>query len=187
MKLLIADNNDSFTWNLVQLAREAGADSVSVVKTEMILTSKPDSFDGIIFSPGPGLPKEFPGMSEILGRYPYKKILGICLGMQAIGIHFGGKLLNMKQVKHGLQIKVNIKEYDYIFKDLPARFDAGLYHSWALSEERLPSSLTVTAQSDDNTVMAIKHNSLDIRGVQFHPESIMTPRGFMIMKNWLGC
>ncbi|MFO7573953.1 MAG: aminodeoxychorismate/anthranilate synthase component II [Bacteroidales bacterium] len=185
MKLLIIDNHDSFTWNLVQLAREAGAEDIRVSPSETALEAKPALFDRIIFSPGPGLPEEFPVMFEILKRYPKKRILGVCLGLQAIGIHFGAKIINMEDVSHGRQIKVNITEPDYLFTGLPGRFDAGLYHSWVLTGESFPADLLVTAMSDDHRIMAVRHRELDIHGVQFHPESVMTPVGAQIMSNWL--
>jgi anthranilate synthase component II len=185
MKLLIVDNNDSFTWNLVQLAREAGAGSISVVNPTTVFSSDPGVFDRIIFSPGPGLPEEFPAMSEILRRYSDKTILGVCLGMQAIGIHFGATLINMDKVSHGRQVKVDVTEPDYIFRQLSGSFEAGLYHSWAIADEHFPACLQVTALSDEKRIMAIRHRELDIRGVQFHPESVLTPDGGQIMANWL--
>jgi len=185
MKLLIIDNHDSFTWNLVQLAREAGAEDITVSLSEKALEADPGVFDRVIFSPGPGLPEEFPAMLEILKRYPEKRILGVCLGLQAIGTYFGASLINMDDVSHGHQIKINITEPDYIFAGLPGRFDAGLYHSWMLSETAFPAGLLITAMSDDNRIMAIRHRQLDIHGVQFHPESVMTPAGGSIMANFL--
>jgi anthranilate synthase component II len=185
MKLLIVDNHDSFTWNLVQLAREAGANAISVIPDEDVMGSDPGSFDRIIFSPGPGLPEEFTAMSLIMKHFPKKNILGVCLGLQAIGTYFGASLINMDDVSHGQQIKVNITEPDYIFEGLPGRFDVGLYHSWVLSSADFPAALLVTAMSDDNRIMAIRHRKLDIHGVQFHPESVMTPSGNRIMANWL--
>lgn len=185
VKLLIIDNHDSFTWNLVQLAREAGAEDITVSPSETVREAKPELFDRIIFSPGPGLPEEFPAMFEILKRYPEKRILGVCLGLQAIGIHFGGKITNMEDVSHGRQVKVNITEPDYIFQGLPGRFDVGLYHSWVLSGEGFPADLIVTAMGDDQRIMAVRHRELDIHGVQFHPESVMTPAGDRVMSNWL--
>jgi anthranilate synthase component II len=185
MKLLIVDNHDSFTWNLVQLAREAGAGDISVVKAEGVMAEGPGRFDRIIFSPGPGLPEEFPAMFDILRRHRDTRILGVCLGLQAIGLHFGATLVNMEDVKHGRQIRVRITEPDYIFSGLGDSFDAGLYHSWVLSEANFPAELAITAMSDDNRIMAIRHRELDIHGVQFHPESVMTPAGGRIMTNWL--
>ena len=185
MKLLIVDNHDSFTWNLVQLAREAGAGDISVKQAEGVMAAGPGGFDRIIFSPGPGLPEEFPAMFDILKQHRGKRILGVCLGLQAIGLHFGAALVNMEDVRHGRQISVNISDTDYIFEGLSGSFDAGLYHSWVLSELNFPAGLAVTARSDDNRIMAIRHRELDIHGVQFHPESVMTPAGGRIMANWL--
>jgi anthranilate synthase component 2 len=185
MKLLIVDNHDSFTWNLVQLAREAGAGDISVIQAEGVMAAGPGGFDRIIFSPGPGLPEEFPAMFDILRRNHDTRILGVCLGLQAIGLHFGATLVNMEDVKHGRQISVNITDADYIFEGLGDSFEAGLYHSWVLSEANFPAELVITAMSDDNRIMAIRHRELDIHGVQFHPESVMTPAGGRIMANWL--
>jgi anthranilate synthase component 2 len=185
VKLLIADNNDSFTWNLVQLASEAGAAEISVIRSEDVSLANPASYDRIIFSPGPGLPEEFPAMSQLLSLLPHKRILGVCLGLQAIGTHFGAQLVNMDEVKHGRVVKVNYTEPHYIFDTIPDWFDAGLYHSWALSGEQFPKELIITALSDAGHIMAIRHRELDIHGVQFHPESIMTPQGVTIMHNWL--
>jgi anthranilate synthase component 2 len=185
MKLLIADNNDSFTWNLVQLAREAGAVDIQVVDPAGIIHTDVATFDRIMFSPGPGLPEEFPSMFSILGSFPHKRILGVCLGLQAIGVHFGGSLINMDEPMHGRQVKVSVIAPDYIFDGVPEQFDAGLYHSWVLSEKGLPASLVVTARSDDRRIMALRHRQLDIHAVQFHPESVMTPAGLAIMRNFL--
>jgi anthranilate synthase component II len=185
MKLLIVDNNDSFTWNLVQLAREAGAVSVAVIKSEEVNLSEVASFDRIIFSPGPGLPAEFPVMYDILRKFPEKRILGVCLGLQAIGAYFGASLSNMVEVKHGRSTGLNLIEDDYIFSGLPKRFGVGLYHSWVVTDNSFPDDLVITAVSDDNRIMAIRHRILDIHGVQFHPESVMTPLGGQIMANWM--
>lgn len=185
MKLLIADNNDSFTWNLVQLARDAGAADIQVVPVSAIQNVDWDTIDRIIFSPGPGLPGEFPGMFYILSRYPFKRILGVCLGLQAITVHFGGSLFNMNEPMHGRQVKVSVTSPDYIFDGLPGHFDAGLYHSWVVREEDFPPDLVITARSDDGRIMALRHRQLDIHGVQFHPESVMTPAGLVMMRNFL--
>ncbi|MGQ9621194.1 MAG: anthranilate synthase component II [Bacteroidales bacterium] len=185
MNLLILDNNDSFTWNLYQLAREAGAGKIKVIRTENLKNCNPGKYDSVIFSPGPGLPDDFPGMFNLLEKFYKKKILGVCLGMQAISVYFGATLENMKEVRHGKQIKINVIEHHYIFNDIPGKFDGGLYHSWVISEKNFPPVLTVTSLSEDNKIMAIKHKDLDIGGIQFHPESIMTPFGYKIMKNWL--
>ncbi len=184
MKLLIVDNNDSFTWNLVQLAQEAGAPVTDVVRGDDLDYQLPGEYDKICFSPGPGLPEEFPAMQKILQQWPQKSILGVCLGLQAIGLHFGARLVNMDEVKHGRQVSVNITGSDYLFQTLGDRFEAGLYHSWVLSGEEFPQQLVITAMYGSR-IMAIRHRSLDIHGVQFHPESIMTPHGITIMSNWL--
>lgn len=184
MKLLIVDNNDSFTYNLVQLAREAGAGHIDVVKSAAIGDELPGEYDKILFSPGPGVPEEFPAMQKILQRWPRKSILGVCLGLQSIGMHFGATLVNMEEVKHGRQIRVNVTEADYLFDGLGSGFEAGLYHSWVLSDVAFPPELIITARHD-NRIMAVRHRELDIHGVQFHPESVLTPAGITIMTNWL--
>lgn len=185
MNLLIADNNDSFTWNLYQLCREAGAENIKVIRTGELGEKDIDNADRIIFSPGPGLPCEFPGMSRILENYRSKRILGVCLGMQAIGLHFGASLMNMDQVKHGRQEKIKVIKPDYIFQNTGECFEAGLYHSWVISQVNFPPFLEITAVSNNNKIMAIRHKSLDVRGVQFHPESFLTPAGKIILTNWI--
>jgi len=185
MKLLIVDNNDSFTWNLVQLAREAGTIDIQAVMADEILSVDVELFDRIIFSPGPGLPSEFPTMFSILKNHPHKRILGVCLGHQAIGEYFGAKMENLGEVRHGRQVQVHAVAGHSIFSDITTPFEAGLYHSWILSAAGFPDCLEVTAVTGDGIIMAIRHRQYDIQGVQFHPESVMTPYGSLIMRNWL--
>ena len=190
-RILIVDNYDSFTYNLVQIIQEHGGCLFDVLKNDKINVSHAAKYDGILFSPGPGIPKESPIMKELLRLYHGKKsILGICLGHQAIAETFGMKLIKLDTVRHGLKtlIKV-IDSSDYIFEGVPLEFTAGLYHSWAVSAEgRLPESvsdLRVTALSNDGIIMAIAHNKYNIRGVQFHPESYLTEFGHKIIHNWI--
>jgi len=186
MRILLVDNYDSFTFNLAQLVEECGCTELDILKNDKINLKKAIRYDGFLFSPGPGLPKDSPVMKHLIEEYgSSKSILGICLGHQAIGETFGAKLKNLKKVFHGVSKKINITESNYLFKGLPATFDAGLYHSWIVSKERFPSCLKITAMSGDGYIMGISHIKYDIHGVQFHPESIMTKTGKTIINNWL--
>lgn len=185
MRLLILDNYDSFTYNIVHAAHELGF-SPDVFRNDEISLDAIDGYDKIIISPGPGIPEEAGILPDMLERYAEcKSILGICLGEQAIGERFGAKLHNLEDVYHGIQSTITIKDDDYIFEGLPERINVGRYHSWAIDPASVPDSLAVTAVSDDGEIMAIKHSTFDIRGVQFHPESILTPEGNKILSNWL--
>ncbi len=185
MRLLILDNYDSFTYNIVHAARQFGF-SPEVCRNDEISLEAIKAFDKIIISPGPGVPSEAGILPELLRIYAESKpILGICLGEQAIGERFGARLRNLTDVFHGIQSTITITTDDYIFKGLPDRIKVGRYHSWVVDRGSLPDSLEVTALSDEGEVMAIRHKSYDVRGVQFHPESIMTPDGLTILSNWL--
>lgn len=185
MRLLILDNYDSFTYNIVHAVRQLGFQP-EVYRNDEISLDAIKAFDKIIISPGPGIPSEAGILPELLESYAENKpILGICLGEQAIGERFGARLRNLTDVFHGIQSTITITADDYIFKGLPARIDVGRYHSWVVDRESLPDSLEVTALSDEGHVMAIRHKAYDVRGVQFHPESIMTPDGLTILSNWL--
>lgn len=144
-------------------------------------------FDKIIFSPGPDVPKEGDPMWQILENYKaFKSILGICLGFQSIGMYFGARLYNLQKVYHGQQRKIEILDQtEPLFKNISSPFTGGLYHSWGIAYDGFPDELLVTAKSDENRIMAIRHKTLDIRGVQFHPESIMTPEGEKMIENWI--
>ena len=190
-KILIVDNYDSFTYNLVQIIKEHGRCIFDVMKNDTVNIAYAAKYDGFIFSPGPGIPKESPLMTELLRLYHSKKsILGICLGHQAIAETFGMKLIKLDTVRHGVKkiIKI-IDSSDYIFEGVPSEFTAGLYHSWAVSTERKllesVSDLRVTAMSNDGIVMAVAHIRYNIRGVQFHPESYLTEYGHKIIHNWI--
>lgn len=187
MKLLIVDNYDSFTYNLVELIRKIGLSDFEVIKCDMVEIKDVDGFDKILFTPGPGLPKDFPVMFDILKKYDSQKsILGVCLGHQAIGEYYGAKLINLNNVTHGIAKPSKITdEYEIIFNGIPSKINVGLYHSWFVSAENFPSALRVTAISNDNVIMAISHKKYDVKGVQFHPESIMTEYGHKIIQNWL--
>lgn len=185
MKLLILDNYDSFTYNIVHAVRSLGIEPI-VRRNDCITLDEIEAFDKIIISPGPGIPSEAGILPALLERYAESKpILGICLGHQAIGQRFGARLRNLSHVYHGIRSDITVTCPDYIFDGLPAMIEVGRYHSWVIDREGLPDCLEVTAVSPDGEIMAIRHRSLDIRGVQFHPESILTPQGIELISNWL--
>jgi anthranilate synthase component 2 len=186
VKILILDNYDSFTFNLVHYV-EQFCDDITVKRNDEITLDEVEAFDAIILSPGPGLPKDAGIMPQLIKRYaPTKKILGVCLGHQAIGEAFGASLKNLNQVHHGVAIPVNILEKDEpLFADLPSRIDTGRYHSWVIDKVTVPAELEVTATDDDDEVMAIRHTTFDVCGVQFHPESLLTPDGLKLIANWV--
>ncbi|MEQ8626886.1 aminodeoxychorismate/anthranilate synthase component II [Ekhidna sp.] len=188
MKVLVIDNYDSFTYNLVHILRELGIEeSMRVVRNDQFELNEVESFDHILLSPGPGLPREAGLMPKVIDQYaPTKNILGVCLGHQAIGEAFGAKLLNLPQVFHGMVTPVEITENDELFKGLPTKFNVCRYHSWVIEKGTLPKSIKVTSVAENGNIMSIKHEQYDVRGVQFHPESIMTEYGKQLMKNWLG-
>ena len=185
MKLLIFDNYDSFTYNIVHAVRELGIEP-DVRRNDCITLDEVDAYDKIIISPGPGVPSEAGILPDLLRRYaPLKPILGVCLGEQAIGECFGAKLENLSRVYHGIRSTISITTPDYLFEGLPDRIDVGRYHSWVVSREDFPECLEITAMSDDGNIMALRHKEYDVRGVQFHPESILTPDGMTIISNWI--
>ncbi len=185
MKLLILDNYDSFTYNIVHAVRKLGI-IPDVVRNDRISVGDAGRYDKIIISPGPGIPSEAGMMPKILKSYAHSKpILGICLGAQAIGECFGARLLNLPNVYHGIQTPVSIIADDYIFNGLPKEILVGRYHSWVVDKAELPNELEVTATDADGRIMALRHRRFDVHGVQFHPESILTPDGSSIIKNFL--
>lgn len=185
MKLLIIDNYDSFTYNIVHAVKELGVNP-TVLRNDKLTVDDVEKYDRVIISPGPGIPSEAGIMPDVLRRYAgIKPILGICLGHQAIGERFGAKLRNLTEVYHGIKTPINIVKDDYLFDGLNTRFDVGRYHSWVIDSVGFPEELEITALSDDNEIMAIRHKIHDIRGVQFHPESILTADGIKIIENWL--
>ena len=186
MKILVFDNYDSFTYNLVHLLEKAGDHDIEVHRNDKINLQEIARFDKIVLSPGPGLPSEAGILLPLIKEYAGKKsILGICLGHQAIAEAFGGTLINLDTVFHGVAMPIRITRQDKLFNCLPETFQTGRYHSWTVSEENLPESLEVTAVDEDNNIMALRHKTFDIRGVQFHPESIMTEYGEELVINWL--
>lgn len=185
MKVVIIDNYDSFTYNLSHLVKELGAE-VTVYRNDQFEMSQLEAFDKIILSPGPGIPSEAGLLLSVIASYAGRKpILGVCLGHQAIGEYFGGKLTNLSDVFHGVQTPAHTQGDDYIFASLPQEIAVGRYHSWVVDAEGLPDCIEITALSDEGQIMALRHKSLDVRGIQFHPESVLTPEGRTIIGNWL--
>ena len=179
------DNYDSFTYNLVHLVKELGAE-VTVFRNDQFCLPELETFDKIMLSPGPGIPSESGLLLDVIRTYAGRKpILGICLGEQAIGEVFGGTLVNLSEVFHGVQTPVHIAREDYLFQGLPEDILVGRYHSWVVETETLPGELEILAVSDEVQVMALRHREYDIRGIQFHPESVLTPTGKTIIQNWL--
>lgn len=185
MKTVIIDNYDSFTYNLAHLVKELGAE-VDVLRNDKFELEELEKYDKIILSPGPGIPEEAGLLLEVIRTYAGRKpILGVCLGEQAIGQAFGGKLTNLSEVFHGIQTNVKIKNKDYIFSGLPTEIPVGRYHSWVVDTEGFPEELVITAISSEDQIMALKHREYDVHGIQFHPESVLTPDGKQIVGNWL--
>lgn len=185
-KIALIDNYDSFTYNLLHYLEQLNA-TVTVLRNDAFELEDLEIFDKILLSPGPGIPDEAGQLKLIILRYSKtKSILGICLGQQAIGEFFGGSLVNLEKVQHGVTTHIKQTEAnDYIFNGLPDSFDVGRYHSWVVSNDNFPSSLEITAVDEYDQIMALRHRELDVRGVQFHPESIMTPFGKKIIENWI--
>lgn len=185
MKVVIIDNYDSFTYNLSHLVKELGAE-VTVYRNDKFTLDQLQPFDKIILSPGPGIPSEAGLMPDVIRRYAGEKpILGVCLGHQAIGESFGGRLTNLSDVFHGVATPCSIVADDYLFEGLPRQIEIGRYHSWVVDAEGLPDSLEATSLSDEGYIMSLRHRELDIRGIQYHPESVLTPDGKRIISNWL--
>lgn len=185
MKVLLLDNHDSFTWNLQHLLVQHAP--VDVVRNDAITVEEAARYDRIVLSPGPGLPSEAGIMMELLQKLmPTHPILGVCLGMQAMVEVCGGTLFNLPRVMHGVPVPcIPTAPCDALFAGLPESFAVGLYHSWAADPATLPSSLRITARSAEGVIMAIRHTTFPSCGVQFHPESVMTPEGGAIIRNWL--
>lgn len=185
-KILIVDNYDSFTYNLYHLIRQLGCNSIDVFRNDKIALDAVDRYDKIVLSPGPGIPSEAGLLLPIIRRYaPTKSILGVCLGHQAIGEAFGAALINLEEVYHGVSTPIKVTDDDLLFKGLPASFEVGRYHSWVVSPIQFPSELRITAIDDEGAIMALKHAEYRVHGIQFHPESVLTPLGGEIIRNWL--
>lgn len=186
-RILILDNYDSFTYNLYHYAEEYDKHQIEVHRNDEVTLELVNSFDGIILSPGPGIPSEAGLLLKVIENfYERKRILGVCLGQQAIAEAFSGKLVNLSQVYHGVATPITIRQPShYIFEGLPERIDVGRYHSWVVDEKDFPVCLRKTALDDNGQIMALEHRQYDVCGVQFHPESILTPNGKQLVFNWL--
>jgi len=186
MKILVLDNYDSFTYNLVQMVEEISGTLPDVFRNDKIDLERIRDYDKILLSPGPGLPSESGILMDLIHLYsPTKDILGVCLGLQAIGECFGGKLFNLDRVMHGVSTPTQVIQPDILFENIPDQFNSGRYHSWAVERENFPESLEITAIDNNGVIMALKHRKYKVRGVQFHPESVLTEHGAQLMKNWL--
>lgn len=186
MKLLVLDNYDSFTYNLVHLIEKVSDIEFDVFRNDKISINSINSYDKILLSPGPGLPKDAGIMPELLQRYKSSKsILGICLGLQAIGETYGASLQNLETVVHGQATPISIISEDTLFHNCPNNFLVGRYHSWVINNQHLSNELEITAKDLDGNIMALKHKKDDVKGVQFHPESILSEYGETIINNWL--
>jgi anthranilate synthase component 2 len=185
-KILVIDNYDSFTYNLVHLINELGREA-EVWRNDKFALEDVAQFDKILLSPGPGIPVEAGLLLDVIRTYAAEKsILGICLGQQAIAEAFGGTLLNLGRPMHGVATPIDVVDPEEIlFKDCPEVINVGRYHSWVVNPQDLPACLKVTAMDGSTQIMALRHESLDVRGVQFHPESVLTANGKQMMKNWL--
>lgn len=186
MKILVIDNYDSFTYNLVHLINECGYEA-TVWRNDKFVLKDVDQFDKIILSPGPGIPSEAGLLLDVIRSYAdSKSILGVCLGMQAIAEVFGGELYNLSRPVHGRATTMHLVDpKEILFLDCPEEFKVGRYHSWAVKNEGIPASIAITALDQDQVIMALRHKDLDVRGVQFHPESVLTEHGKKMIKNWL--
>jgi anthranilate synthase component 2 len=188
MKIMVLDNYDSFTYNLVHILKDLNGGNVDVFRNDGISVSEAAAYDRIVISPGPGVPDEAGITKELIGALgPHKSILGVCLGCQAIAETFGGSLLNLERVYHGVKTGIFVTDPgDRLFSGIPNEFDAGRYHSWVVNESDLPECLGITARDQSGIIMALTHNEFDVKGVQFHPESVMTEYGRQILRNWIG-
>ncbi|MFK7004403.1 aminodeoxychorismate/anthranilate synthase component II [Flavobacterium covae] len=184
--IAVIDNYDSFTYNLVHYLEDLDCE-VTVYRNDEFELAELEKFDKILLSPGPGIPSEAGLLKQVIEKYaPTKSILGVCLGQQAIGEVFGGQLTNLEKVYHGVATKVKLTNPDEVlFRDLPAEFEVGRYHSWVVANENFPAVLEVTSVDDNGQIMSLKHKSYDVRGVQYHPESVLTPLGKKILENWV--
>ena len=191
MKILVFDNYDSFTYNLVHLVEKITHEKVDVHRNDQIPMEKVKDYDKIILSPGPGIPEEAGLLLPLIKEYASSKsILGVCLGHQAIGQAFGGELINLSSVFHGVATKIEVRSQESgvrspLFEGLPNELEVGRYHSWVVSKENFPNELEITAEDETGMIMGLQHKTFDVQGVQFHPESVLTPMGEAIMKNWL--
>ena len=185
MRIVIIDNYASFTYNLAHLVKELGAE-VEVLRNDQFQIEDLFPYDKIILSPGPGIPSEAGLLLDVIRQYaPIKPILGVCLGHQAIGEYFGGHLTNLSQVFHGVSSIVSVTTPDYIYNELPDHIEVGRYHSWVVDTHAFPDCLEITSVSEEGQIMSLRHRQYDVRGIQYHPESVLTPDGQKIISNWL--
>ena len=187
MNIMVLDNYDSFTYNLVHILKELTGGTVDVYRNDEITLEGVGRYDRIVISPGPGVPDDAGITKQLISHFaPTKSILGVCLGCQAIGEVFGARLINLDRVFHGVKTDIEVADQDdRLFRDMPASFEAGRYHSWVVSEKDLPQNLRITARDNEGMIMALTHSVYDVKGVQFHPESVMTAAGKKILDNWL--
>ena len=186
MKILVIDNYDSFTYNLVHYLEGVTDATVDVYRNDKISLEEIEKYDKILLSPGPGIPSEAGILLDIIKKYaPTKSILGVCLGQQAIAEAFGGSISNLKEVFHGVATPVNILIEDKLFKDIPKKLNVGRYHSWAVNQKDLPEELEITVVDASGSIMGLRHKTYDLRGVQFHPESVLTEHGLKMIENWI--
>ena len=183
-RILVIDNYDSFTYNLVHYLEDLDC-QVDVKRNDQLELAEIDEYQNIVLSPGPGIPDEAGLLKDIIRTYaPTKRIFGVCLGQQAIGEVFGGKIVNLDEVYHGIATSINIIKEDILFEGLPEQIEVGRYHSWVVDPE-LPESLIATSVDNNGQLMSLRHREYDVSAVQFHPESVLTPHGKKILQNWL--
>ena len=186
MKILVLDNYDSFTYNLVHYLEKVSDAVIEVHRNDKISLEDIQHFDKILLSPGPGIPSEAGILLDVIKTYaPTKSILGVCLGQQAIAEAFGGSLSNLNEVFHGVATPITIVKDNYLFADIPQKLNVGRYHSWVVNESDLPEVLEITAVDETGQIMGLQHKAFDVRGVQFHPESILTEHGLKMIANWV--
>lgn len=184
MKILVIDNYDSFVYNLVHYLEELDCEVV-VKRNDELTLEEVEEYDKILLSPGPGIPDEAGLLKAVIERYaPTKSIFGVCLGQQAIAEVFGGKIINLDKVYHGLATEIEVVDNDVIYENLPQKIDVGRYHSWIVSKD-LPDELVVTAVDGEGQIMSLKHKEYNVYAVQYHPESVLTPQGKKIIENWV--
>ena len=183
---MVFDNYDSFTYNLVHLVEKITLSKVDVYRNDQIPLGKVKEYDKIILSPGPGIPEEAGLLLPLIKEYASSKsILGVCLGHQAIGQAFGGELINLSTVYHGIATSIELRGSSPLFRGLPKNIEVGRYHSWVISKENFPAELEITAEDENGMIMGLQHKSFDVQGVQFHPESVLTEHGRQLLANFL--
>ena len=186
-KVVVIDNYDSFTYNLVHALNQITGSRVDIFRNDKVAIDDLAAYTHFVLSPGPGIPDEAGLLKDIIRKYaPEKRMLGVCLGHQAIAEVFGGRLINISKVFHGVSTRIRILDReDYLYRNIPAEFEGGRYHSWIVSEKGLPESLIITALAEDGEIMGMSHREYDVKGVQYHPESVLTKEGMAILTNWI--